>query len=185
MKAYKATKNMKCLEFTYEVGKTYKFNGEIIICEQGFHFCEKAIDTLIYYPYNKDFVLLEIEAIGEIVTDGEKSVTNELKVLRIIPQEEYSELLGITLDSNGNMTKQVMPDGYTYLWEYVYDSHGNMTKQVMPDGDTYLFEYDSNGNMTKQVSPDGKTFLWEYDSNGNKTKQVSPDGFTWSITITD
>jgi len=35
MKAYKATRNMKCKSITYEIGKTYTFNGKLIMCEQG------------------------------------------------------------------------------------------------------------------------------------------------------
>ena len=37
MKMYKATRNMKCKDITYEIGKEYIFNGELIMCEQGFH----------------------------------------------------------------------------------------------------------------------------------------------------
>jgi len=39
MKAYKATKNLKCQTITYEVGKTYTFKCELKMCEQGFHYC--------------------------------------------------------------------------------------------------------------------------------------------------
>jgi len=40
MIAYKATYNLKCETITYEVGKTYTFNGKLIMCDQGFHFCK-------------------------------------------------------------------------------------------------------------------------------------------------
>ena len=60
MKAYKATLNMKCRDLTYEVDKTYTYNGIIKLCKSGFHFCKKAKDTLNYYKYEKDFILLEI-----------------------------------------------------------------------------------------------------------------------------
>ena len=206
MKAYKATRNMKCKTITYEVGKTYTFHGKMKMCEQGFHFCENPMDIIQWYSYDKDFVLMEIEVLGEVEKDTNKSVTNKFKVTRIIPKEEYPELIGITLDSkgnmikkvysngntylyeydsNGNMIKEVHSNGNTYLYEYEYDSNGNKIKQVNPDGETHLWEYDSNGNKIKQVYPNGNTSLWEYDSNGNKTKQVNPNGSTWSIAITD
>ena len=177
MIAYKATRNMKCINFTYEVGKTYTFNGELVMCSRGFHFCENPRDITLWYPYDKDFILMEIEVLGEVIKDQSKSVTDKFKVLRIIPKEEYPELIGITLDSNGNKIKQIHPDGKTYLWEY--DSNGNMIKQVNPSGSTYLYEYDSNGNKIKGVNSDGKTYLYEYDSNGNMIKQVDPDGSTY------
>ena len=153
MIAYKATYDMRCISLTYEVGKTYTFNGELKICETGFHCCKKAIDVLKYYDYKKDFKLLEIEILGDMIDDGNKTVTNKIKILRVISTSEYPELLGITLDSNGNITKKVDSDGST--WTYEYDSNQNQTKQVNPDGSIWTFEYDSNGNMTKKVYPHG------------------------------
>ena len=185
MKAYKATRNLKCQSITFEVGKTYTFNGELIMCQQGFHFCKNPKDILKWYPYDKDFILLEIDVLGKIIDneDKDKSLTDQFKVVRIISKEEYPELLGITLDSNGNKVKEVDHNGNTCLYEY--DSNGNKVKEVYPNGDTYLWEYDSNGNMVKQVYPNGNTHLWEYDSNGNKVKQVCLNGDTWTITITN
>ncbi len=49
MKGYKASYNQKCLGFHFEVGKTYEIEGELEICENGFHFCESVQDTLDYY----------------------------------------------------------------------------------------------------------------------------------------
>ena len=60
MKGYKATKNMKCLTLTYEVGKTYEISNTKM-CSHGFHFCEKMEDTMGYYDFDKDFILLEID----------------------------------------------------------------------------------------------------------------------------
>ena len=74
MKAYKATRNMKCESITYEIGKTYTFNGKLIMCKQGFHFCKKAIDVLRWYSYNKDFMLLEIDVTGNIIDDIDKKL---------------------------------------------------------------------------------------------------------------
>ena len=115
-KAYKATNNMKCKTLTYEVGKTYTFNGKIKMCSTGFHFCKKAKDVLKYYKHNKDFKLLEIEVLGKTVNNNDKSVTNKLKVLRVIPEKEHLSLLGIECeyDKNNNKIKEVCPDGETW-----------------------------------------------------------------------
>ncbi len=175
MKAYKATYNMKCKTLKYEVGKTYTFHGELIMCSQGFHFCEDPKNTRKYYHHNEDFELLEIEVLGEVLIEGDKSVTDKFKVVRVIPKSEYGELLGIYFDSNNNIIKEVYPDGGTWLYEY--DSNNNKIKQVNPDGETYLQEYDSNNNMIKEIYPDGDTYLYEYDSNNNMIKEVSPRGY--------
>ena len=104
MIAYKATYNLKCETITYEVGKTYTFEGELKMCEQGFHFCKNPKDTLSYYDYNKDYKLMEIDVLGEMIDENDKSVTNKFKVLRIIDnKDELSKLLNVEFDQNNNL----------------------------------------------------------------------------------
>jgi YD repeat-containing protein len=161
MKGYKATKNMKCLDLTYEVGKTYTID-KLKICSHGFHFCQEMKDVINYYTPTEDFVLLEVEALGKIETKGNKSATDKLKVIRVVPKEEY------TFDVS----------------QYEYDSFGNMIKQTTPSsGYVYQYEYDSFGNMIKRTNPSGYVYQYEYDSFGNMIKQTTPSGFTWNITI--
>ncbi len=176
MKAYKATYNMKCLEMAYEVGKTYTHDGELKMGKQGFHFCKNAIDTLDCYPYGKDFELMEIDVIGDILDQGNKSVTNKLTVIRVIPKCEYPELIGITLDENKNVIKEVF-HSETYFYEY--DENNNKIKTVERDGQIWLCYYDENNNKIKQVYPDGATYLYYYDENNNKIKSVCPNGETY------
>jgi hypothetical protein len=157
MKAYKATYNMKCQSITFEIGKTYTHDGELIFCEKGFHFCKDPRNTLKYYNCTKDFELMEIDAIGVIYDAYNKSITNEFSVIRVVPKEEYPELLGITLDSNNNIIKKVLKNGDTFLFEY--DQNKNMTKKVYPNGDIYLYEYDQNNKLIKRVYPNGDIYL--------------------------
>ena len=135
MKAYKATYNMKCKTMTYEVGKTYTFNGKMKMCKCGFHFCSNAADVLNYYGFNSEFQLLEIEVLGKTKKEDDKSITDKFRVIKVIPQTEYCELLGVEVDSNNNMIKKVNPNGETYTCEY--DSNNNMIKKVYSNGETW------------------------------------------------
>ena len=42
-------KDLKCMGFQYEVGKSYEQEGEIECCNNGFHACEFPLDVFRYY----------------------------------------------------------------------------------------------------------------------------------------
>ena len=109
MIAYKASYNGKCINITYEVGKTYTLKGKIKMCNSGFHFCIDPKDVLMYYTYRKekDLVIFEIEVDhNNYLIETDKCVTNSFKVIRQIPKEEYPTLLGIEVDSSGNLIRE-------------------------------------------------------------------------------
>ena len=77
-----------CRNFQYKVGETYHHNGEIGLCEAGFHFCQVASDCFSYYSFNPNNKVAEVEAIGLTETQGNKSVTNCIRIIREIPWQE-------------------------------------------------------------------------------------------------
>ena len=74
----------------YEVGKTYTVEGEIKICENGYHFCKKCVD--VYDYYNKPCRICEVSVTGAVQTQGNKSVGRRLKILRELTADEISSL---------------------------------------------------------------------------------------------
>jgi len=77
--AFKAfDKNMKCREFQYEVGREYEQDGDVKLCECGFHACENPFDVWNYYPINSKYARVELS--GEIKKDGDKSVCSKIKI---------------------------------------------------------------------------------------------------------
>jgi len=181
MRGFKATYNMKCIGLTYEVGKIYSID-KLEICKHGFHFCQKMEDVINYYKPFNNFVLLEVEALGKIETDGDKSVTDKMKILRIVPKEEYNfKTYQYEYDSFGNMIKEISPSRYVY--QYEYDDFGNRIKKIHPLGDVYQYEYDEFGNMIKLINPSGDVWQYEYDAFGNMIKEIYPSGNVWQVTI--
>ncbi|HBF6520628.1 TPA: pentapeptide repeat-containing protein [Clostridioides difficile] len=89
-----------CRNFKYEVGKTYEHDGDIEVCEAGFHFCQKAINCFNYYSFDNKNKVAKIEAIGLIKTDGDKSVTNKITIVKEI---KWEELLNIVNIGNNNI----------------------------------------------------------------------------------
>ena len=75
--------NLRCHGFQYEIGGEYQHYGEVVICEQGFHFCEKPLDVLNYYaPGTSRFA--EVEGSGDtdrMSYEDAKVACSHLKVI--------------------------------------------------------------------------------------------------------
>ena len=85
IKGYKGfNKDMTCSGKQYKENTTYEEDGTEI-CEAGMmHFYENPYDVLDYYPLvNEDGDIsdfAEVEAVGEVKKDGNKSATNKLHI---------------------------------------------------------------------------------------------------------
>ncbi len=88
MKGYKVfNPDWTCRGFQYEVGKVYELDAPEC-CEGGFHFCEKAADCFKYYSFDSDNKVAEVVALGKVDTNGNKSCTNKIQIVREIPWQE-------------------------------------------------------------------------------------------------
>ena len=93
MKGYKVfNSDWTCRGFQYKVGETYEHKGDISICEKGFHFCREITKCFNYYSFNPKNKVAEIEALGNVESDGDKSVTDKIKIVREISWEEMLRL---------------------------------------------------------------------------------------------
>ena len=97
MTGYKAfDKDLKCRDFQFEVGKTYSTKAkkeDLELCTGTvFHFCRELhrIENVSNYKISESRIC-EVIATGDIVTDGDKYGTNEIKILREIPREELDK----------------------------------------------------------------------------------------------
>ena len=79
--------DLTCRGFQYEIGKTYKYNGEVELCSSGFHFCRKLKDVHQFYNL-KTSRICEIVADGKIIDDDKKSVGSRMRIVREISREE-------------------------------------------------------------------------------------------------
>ena len=84
----------------YEVGKTYTVEGEIKICENGYHFCKKCVD--VYDYYSKPCRICEVSVTGAVQTQGNKSVGRRLKILRELTADEINSLCNSGNCNSGN-----------------------------------------------------------------------------------
>lgn len=81
IKGYKGfDKDLKCRNFQFELGKEFTHNGDISVCNRGFHFCENPLDVLNYYPLENNNRYTEVEAVGDVKQEDDKSVTDKIHI---------------------------------------------------------------------------------------------------------
>ena len=147
MRGYKGMNNdMTCRGMQFEVGKTYRIDGEIEICHNGLHFCQNLVDVFDYYEKSAGSRYFEVETKEDVITLGNKSVTSELTILREIEDIEvnratygYGDGYGYGYgDGYGDGYGNGYGDGYGYGYGYGYgNGYG--------DGYGYGYGY-GNGN---------------------------------------
>ena len=82
MKAYKGfNKDMTCRGFQYEDGKTYEHEGEVKLCESGFHACEDPLDVFEYYdPANSEFHEVELDGVSDERREDTKVAAKKITI---------------------------------------------------------------------------------------------------------
>ena len=103
VKGYKVfNPDWTCRGFQYEVGKIFEEDVKPGCCDRGFHFCEKASDCFNYYPFNSKNKVAEIIALGDVYSDGVKSCTNKIQIVREIPWDEVLRIVNTGNCNTGN-----------------------------------------------------------------------------------
>ena len=84
-----------CNGFKYEIGKTYELpkDEKLEICHCGFHFCANPIDVYGYYANTYDTIIVEVEALGDIVYEGTKYATDKIKIVRVYTEDKLQCLI--------------------------------------------------------------------------------------------
>ena len=71
------------------------------MCGSGFHFCQNASDCFNYYRFDSKNKVDEVLAIGNVETIGNKSVTDEIIIIREITWNELLTIVNTGKDCTG------------------------------------------------------------------------------------
>ena len=82
MKAYKGfNRDMTCRGFQFEEGKTYEHQGDVKLCESGFHACEDPVNCLRYYePCTSVYHEVEIDGVSDERKKDTKVVGKKIRI---------------------------------------------------------------------------------------------------------
>ena len=113
IEGYKATdKDMKCKDYQFELGKMFVYEGTLIGCKSGFHFCPRLHDCFDYYKvgngnrYFKVRALINLHQKYELtlpnlpscistgfMRDTDKRVAKKIEFLEEISSEDIIKIL--------------------------------------------------------------------------------------------
>ena len=155
MRGYKVfNPDWTCLEFQYEVGKTYETDKTLKICERGFHFCKVAVDCFNYYQFDSSNKVAEVIAHGEVVEEGDKCVTNKLEIVREI---EWHEVLNMVNIGKGNTGHRNTGDGNTGYWNKTNYSSGCFCTE---EPNILFFDLPSDWSYQDWIDSEQRGILW-------------------------
>jgi hypothetical protein len=160
MIGYKATINGKCKDMLYEVGQEYTYNGPIELCISGFHFCKELKDVFYYYEYIYGIKVFKVEALGEIITKNDKSVTNHLKIIEVTDISEW-----VKFDERGNRIYHKNLNGYK-VWKE-FDKNNNLIHNKSSYGFEEWREFNEKNKIIHYRDINGYESFYEYDENNN------------------
>ena len=115
--AYKAfDKNMQCRGFQFEVGHTYKHDGQVEICKSGFHSCENPLDVWSYYPLDSRYAVVELDgdidrhAYDSKIAAGQIIISKEITLSQIIC-DGIAYLMGLCKDASSGDDSKLATSG--------------------------------------------------------------------------
>ena len=79
----------------------FEEEGELDVCGHGMHFCQTAADCFNYYDFDSNNKVAEVIAYGEVLTEGDKSCTDKLEIVREIPWDEVLRIVNIGKNCTG------------------------------------------------------------------------------------
>ena len=79
----------------------FEEEGELDVCGHGMHFCQTAVDCFNYYSFNSENKVAEVIAYGEVRTEGDKSCTDKLEIVREIPWDEVLRIVNLGKNCTG------------------------------------------------------------------------------------
>ena len=87
------TKDYICRGYKYSLDTPNIYNGEIKLCESGFHFCVNALDCLSYYDYTPEHTYALVESGDNYFVRDDKVVCDKLSIISTLSYEEFGKML--------------------------------------------------------------------------------------------
>jgi len=86
-------KNLTCQGYKFEFNKLHRIEGELQICENGFHACKELIDCFKYKTFHLSMRVCIVQLGGKIKIENDKAAGETLRIVRELAFWEIDELV--------------------------------------------------------------------------------------------
>ena len=174
----------------FELGKIYTVNGEVIPCENGFHFCEKIEELNCYYNIASSRIF-EVEADSVIRQHGNKYVAERIKLVRELSKEDVGQyfeqnLQFLVCHDKAYIRQTVAEQGYG-LDVLINDKNWQVREAVTKQGyGLDVLINDKNWQVREAVAKQGYGLdVLVYDEDWCVREAVAKQGYGLDILIND
>ena len=98
-------KDFSCRGFKYEIGRSYTHDGEISLCQAGFHACEAPLDVWNYYPPTDGNQVAQVE-LGGVSNQRENDTKRVGKSITIKAALSIPALIAAQIEWTFNAAKK-------------------------------------------------------------------------------
>ena len=75
------TKDWKCKDHQFEIGKEYTHTGDVELCHSGYHYVENPLDVFSYYaPSDSKYAEIEADGVSESTDSDSKRVCKRITI---------------------------------------------------------------------------------------------------------
>ena len=146
----------------------FEEEGELDVCGRGMHFCQVAADCFNYYSFNSENKVAEVIAYGEVRTDGDKSCTDKLEIVREIPWDEVLRIVNIGKNCTGRCNTGDWNTGDWNKSSFNTGCFNTVEQKIMlfnkPSDMTYREWIDSDARyLLNQIPKDVVEWVYEED----------------------
>lgn len=121
MIAYKGfDKNLSCRDFHYEIGGTYEMDGELKMCERGFHACLFPLDCFRYYPpATSRYCIVDLDDHNMLTSDKDsKACSWKITIVMELGIDELRKEAKAIIRQRGRCSNSYLNNAYEYVHSY-------------------------------------------------------------------
>ena len=146
----------------------FEEEGELDVCGHGMHFCQTAADCFNYYSFNSENKVAEVIAYGDVRTDGDKSCTDKLEIVREIPWDEVLRIVNIGKNCTGRCNTGDWNTGDWNKSSFNTGCFNTVEQKIMlfnkPSDMTYRDWYESDARwLLNQIPKDVVEWIYSED----------------------